>query len=231
MTSILLIASIFGVGQYLYEWLIKTDINRHSQIERFVNKKNCNNCHQNGVSIADKKPTKHNWPFTTINVISYFRMKQLNARFNNENAKRNNLYQGEKLARQYMCFNCHGLYGQGGLDNKGSLKGYIPGWVGQDFAHLTDNGNPQAIKQWIRYGVYKKILESPITGYFAKKVFKRQEINMIALPEIPEYEVDTLTDYVIYINGLGELTMENQLRYQYEVRDRIEISEKNTESQ
>ena len=57
----------------------------------------------------------------------------------------NPLVAGEKLARKYHCFQCHGQLGQGGFKNAKSLKGYIPGYFGKDFKMLTNNANPKSV--------------------------------------------------------------------------------------
>ncbi|MFN3135654.1 MAG: c-type cytochrome, partial [Candidatus Kryptonium sp.] len=40
---------------------------------------------------------------------------------------------GYEIAKKSGCFGCHGPYGMGGMPNKSSFKGYIPGWDGKDF--------------------------------------------------------------------------------------------------
>jgi mono/diheme cytochrome c family protein len=117
----------------------------------------------------------------------------------------NRLLQGERLARQYSCFQCHGELGQGGFPNAGALKGYIPGYFGSDFALLTRGGHAASIRAWIRQGVDPALLERPIEGAAAEFFIKNQAVSMPKFESLPESEIRILTDYVIALNQFGEM--------------------------
>jgi mono/diheme cytochrome c family protein len=125
------------------------------------------------------------------------------------------LSKGEALARKYACFSCHGELGQGGIENPGSLKGYIPGFFGTDFRALTNNGEREDLIQWIRDGVSESFVNQGFAGFYPGRYFtERQAIKMPAYAElIPEREIDTLVDYLIELMDQGPLTAEGILEY------------------
>lgn len=113
---------------------------------------------------------------------------------------------GELLARKYHCFNCHGPLGQGGFKNAKSFKGYVPGYFGRDFNILTRNGDPESVRQWIKYGMDPEILKNPITGPIAQYFFDRQAIRMPSFKSLDANEIDILVDYVIALNQYGAMS-------------------------
>lgn len=115
---------------------------------------------------------------------------------------------GEKLARKAGCFACHGELGQGGINNLGSFKGYIPGFFGKDFEILTDGAKEQEIKEWIRDGVSKKFYNQNILGFKPGKMFtEKQSIQMPAYKEyLTEEEIDTLVQYTLELHKKGQIT-------------------------
>lgn len=117
----------------------------------------------------------------------------------------NTLLRGEQLARKYFCFNCHGLLGQGGYVNKGSLKGYIPGWFGRDFDILTDKGNPDVLREWILTGSYQKIIDEPVLGAIARYYLEKQETHMLEFSDLADDEIQTLVQYVLSIRQYGAM--------------------------
>ena len=123
-------------------------------------------------------------------------------------APENLLLQGEALARKRNCFQCHGELGQGGVANSGALKGYIPGYFGNDFRNLTEEGDREAIKEWIRTGSSTSVTEHPLTGFMASYFFERQSVSMPAFASLPEHEIDLLASYLIVLNQLGPLSTE-----------------------
>ncbi|MDH3511778.1 MAG: hypothetical protein OER85_13070 [Gammaproteobacteria bacterium] len=123
----------------------------------------------------------------------------------------NPLIAGERLAREYHCFQCHGYLGQGGFENAGSLKGYVPGYFGKDFKILTRNGDPESVRSWIMHGMDPEITQRPLTGPIARYFFRRQATSMPSYKSLQAAEIDILVDYVIALNSFGPMTV-NDLR-------------------
>jgi mono/diheme cytochrome c family protein len=119
---------------------------------------------------------------------------------------RNSLAAGDRLAREYHCFQCHGYLGQGGFQNAGSLKGYVPGYFGTDFRLLTRSGDPESVRAWITHGVDTALLEKPILGPIAEYFIQRQAVNMPSYKSLPPEQIEILVNYVIAINKLGPMT-------------------------
>ena len=118
----------------------------------------------------------------------------------------NKLIIGEGLVRKYHCFQCHGPLGQGGFKNTKSLKGYIPGYFGNDFKILTYDGNSNSIRQWISHGVDQKLTDTFIVGPMAEYFFDRQAINMPSYKSLEPMEIELLINYVKEINQYGPMT-------------------------
>ena len=140
-------------------------------------------------------------------LLAYFEAVRLKRSFRDRTRSRNpnRLLQGERLARKYSCFQCHGELGQGGFRNSGSLKGYIPGYFGSDFALLTRGGSAESIQAWISQGVDPALIERPIEGVAAEFFIERQAVSMPKFRTLPESEIRMLTDYVIALNQFGEM--------------------------
>ncbi len=81
---------------------------------------------------------------------------------------------GRQVAIKYGCFNCHGPQGRGALDNPGSLKGYVPGWDGPDYAELVRSDDEA--RQWILDGRARRLQESKVARFF----LDRQKVPMPA---------------------------------------------------
>ncbi len=122
---------------------------------------------------------------------------------------------GETLARRYACFTCHGELGQGGVENPGSLKGYIPGFFGNDFRALTRNGERQDLREWILDGHSQFFWQQGFAGFYPGRYFThRQSIKMPAYRDfITEAEVETLVEYLRELMELGPLSGEALLAY------------------
>ncbi len=118
------------------------------------------------------------------------------------------LLAGEKLVRKYHCFQCHGQLGQGGFKNAKSLKGYIPGYFGKDFELLTNNAEPNSVREWIMYGVDKSITSKPFTGRVAEYFFHNQSVNMPSFKSLEPEEIEILVNYVIALHEFGPMTAE-----------------------
>lgn len=122
---------------------------------------------------------------------------------------------GEQLARDYACFTCHGELGQGGVQNPGSLKGYIPGFFGTDFRALTRNGNRQDIREWIEDGTSEFLESQGFAGFYPGQFFSdRQAIRMPAYREfLGEEEVELLVDFLVDLMETGPLDAEKLLEF------------------
>jgi mono/diheme cytochrome c family protein len=82
--------------------------------------------------------------------------------------------QGRGLVGRFRCEACHGVGGSGGVGNPGSFKGYVPGWLGADFADLVrDEGE---LRAWIRDGGIERFAHDPLATYF----LTRQRLQMPA---------------------------------------------------
>ena len=147
--------------------------------------------------------------------IAYFETVRLRRNFDDRaqiNIK-SPLFAGEKLARQYHCFQCHGHLGQGGFKNSKSLKGYVPGYFGSDFRILTRNADPDSVRAWIVRGMDSAILEKPVTGRIAEFFFRRQAVSMPSYKSLPPEEIDILVNYVIALNKFGPMTAQSVRSY------------------
>jgi mono/diheme cytochrome c family protein len=92
---------------------------------------------------------------------------------------------GMDIAYRNGCLSCHNVMGAGGLKNPGSLKGYIPGWWGEDFDELVRD--EAELREWIEEGKLKRLVEHPIARHFVegqrvqmpayKKFLKPEEIT------------------------------------------------------
>ena len=125
----------------------------------------------------------------------------------------NLLIAGEQLVRKYHCFQCHGELGQGGFSNAGALKGYVPGYFGDDFKTLTNNGDPSSVRKWIMHGMDNDIVEVPVLGPIAAFFFRRQAVSMPRYKSLDPAEVGILIKYVIAINQYGPMTAKTVRAY------------------
>jgi mono/diheme cytochrome c family protein len=81
---------------------------------------------------------------------------------------------GRDLVRRLRCEACHGIGGSGGVLNPGSYKGYVPGWLGPDFAELVRDETE--LKRWILEGVIERFAGDRLAGHF----LARQRLQMPA---------------------------------------------------
>ena len=140
-------------------------------------------------------------------LLSYFEMVRLKRSFlfRSTVPVQNRLLQGESLARQYHCFHCHGELGQGGFLNDGALKGYIPGYFGNDFALLTRDGSPESVMAWLSLGLDPDLFSNPVKGPVARYFIERQDVGMPNFRTIPETQRLILTDYVVTLSQFGKM--------------------------
>lgn len=148
-------------------------------------------------------------------VMAYFESVRLRRNFKDraQASSTNLLMAGERLARTYHCFQCHGQMGQGGFRNDRSLKGYVPGYFGSDFRLLTRDGDPASVREWIMHGVDPTIVEQPLTGWLAAFYFNRQAVSMPLFKSLPPDDIEVLVAYVIALNGFGPMDAGTVRRY------------------
>ena len=156
---------------------------------------------------ASIEPTHPYYEGTCRDLLAYFEVVRLKRTFSKRANSRNpnRLLQGERLARKYSCFQCHGELGQGGFRNAGALKGYIPGYFGDDFAQLTRGGSAESIRIWITQGIDPALFEYPIEGTIAEFFIEHQAVSMPKYGTLPDSKIGILTDYVIALNKFGEM--------------------------
>lgn len=130
------------------------------------------------------------------------------------NLDEESLSDGERLARRFSCFSCHGGLGQGGVLNPGSLKGYVPGFFGADFDALTRGGDRQDIREWILQGASQAFLDRTLLGVSPGHYFsQRQAIQMPAYERfLTEEQIEALIDYLLELRRGGALDASAVLR-------------------
>jgi len=103
--------------------------------------------------------------------------------------------QGQELAFRLGCFHCHGPMGAGLAGNPGSLKGYIPGWWGNDFHDLVRSDDE--LRGWILDGQIPRLRDHPIASYFINS----QRVSMPAYRDfITDQQLQALMRYVRWVN-------------------------------
>jgi mono/diheme cytochrome c family protein len=101
---------------------------------------------------------------------------------------------GVEIALDNGCFDCHGEMGVGGLPNPGSLKGYIPGFGGEDYEELVRND--AELRGWIADGGIPRLRDDPLASFF----LARQRIQMPAFKDhLKPEEIDALIAYVRWL--------------------------------
>lgn len=160
-----------------------------------------------GCPVRRRANVKPHYQGSCSDLLAYFEIVRLNRNFAQRlsTAVPNRLLQGESLVREYGCFQCHGDLGQGGFRNKGALKGYIPGYFGEDFKILTRDAAAESITAWIRHGVDPSLFDFGLTGYFARTFLNRQAVKMPQFRFLPQDEIRILTEYLIALHEYGEM--------------------------
>lgn len=112
-----------------------------------------------------------------------------------------------QIAINAGCFGCHGPLGLGGAVNPKSVKNAIPGWFGDDFDALTENGNLKYIQEWIKYGRSRAITDKSLRlGNIASWFLSRQAIKMPAYKErLDEQDIKVLSNMVLSFRKSGDL--------------------------
>jgi mono/diheme cytochrome c family protein len=102
---------------------------------------------------------------------------------------------GAQVARDHGCLYCHGEMGLGGRPNPGSLKGYVPGFVGEDFADLVRSDDE--LHGWITEGTIERLQTNRLARYF----IERQRLRMPAFRAfLSDEQVDDLGAYVRWLS-------------------------------
>lgn len=102
--------------------------------------------------------------------------------------------QGAEVAATAGCFDCHGDLGIGGLPNPGSLKGYIPGFCGEDYEELVRDD--EELRGWITDGGIPRLRDDPLASFF----LQRQRIQMPAYGEhLSAADIEALVAYVRWV--------------------------------
>lgn len=81
---------------------------------------------------------------------------------------------GLEIVGRYRCESCHGISGSGGVPNPGSLKGYVPGWIGADYSELVRD--PAELRSWILDGGIDRFARDRLARFF----LGRQRLQMPA---------------------------------------------------
>jgi mono/diheme cytochrome c family protein len=104
--------------------------------------------------------------------------------------------QGQDLAYRFGCFNCHRPMGYGSSRNLGSLKGYIPGWWGNDFRDLVHNDTE--LREWILDGETARLRDHPLARFFIRS----QRVSMPAYRAfLTNIQLAALMRYVRWVSG------------------------------
>ena len=103
--------------------------------------------------------------------------------------------EGQDVAYRFGCFQCHGPMGSGASRNLGSLKGYIPGWWGNDFRDLVRSDDE--LRAWILDGEIARLRDNPIASFFTH----RQRVYMPAYRSfITDHQLEALVRYLRWVN-------------------------------
>jgi cytochrome c553 len=100
--------------------------------------------------------------------------------------------EGRELAWEHGCLVCHGVEGSGGLANPGSLGGFVPGFLGANFADMVRD--EAEFREWIRTGTSSRLESYPWIRFF----LRRQRISMPAYGEtISDEEMGKMWRWVV----------------------------------
>lgn len=106
--------------------------------------------------------------------------------------------EGREAAWEHGCLVCHGVEGSGGLANPGSLGGFVPGFLGRNFAHLVRDR--QEFGEWVRTGTLERYQRNPVARYF----LRRQRIAMPAYgDQVSDEVLDRMWVWIGEMRGLA----------------------------
>lgn len=98
---------------------------------------------------------------------------------------------GRRVARREGCLSCHGLEGAGGLPNPGSIGGFVPGFLGRNFADLVESR--EEFEEWVRTGRLERLAANPVVAWF----WRRQALSMPAYGEsLSDEEIGELWSWI-----------------------------------
>lgn len=97
---------------------------------------------------------------------------------------------GRRLARDNGCISCHGLEGAGGLPNPGSLGGFIPGFLGENFRDLVESR--AEFDEWVETGSLERLQRNPLVRW----VWRRQALSMPAFADLSDADLDALWSWI-----------------------------------
>ena len=103
---------------------------------------------------------------------------------------------GRQLAWKHGCLVCHGIEGSGGLANPGSLGGFVPGFLGANFADMVRD--EAEFREWVVDGTSSRLEANPLIRFF----LRRQRISMPAYGEmLSDEEIGWLWDWVVMMRA------------------------------
>ncbi|MGH9749334.1 MAG: c-type cytochrome [Candidatus Polarisedimenticolia bacterium] len=98
---------------------------------------------------------------------------------------------GRDLVGEHRCEACHGIAGAGGVANPGSLTGYVPGWLGDDYGELVESETE--LREWILDGGIRRFRDDWLARYFVN----RQRLRMPAYARaISDADVLAISSYI-----------------------------------
>jgi len=101
---------------------------------------------------------------------------------------------GRELVATQRCESCHGPAGSGGLRNPGSFRGYVPGWLGADYAELVLDDAEQ--RQWILEGGIDRLGRNRMASRF----LSRQRVRMPAYKTaLSTADADAIGTYIRWL--------------------------------
>ena len=103
---------------------------------------------------------------------------------------------GRDLVRVHRCEACHGVAGSGGVLNPGSLKGYVPGWLGEDYTDLVRDD--RELRQWILEGGIDRFAQARVARFF----LTRQRLQMPPYKDaLAPGDVDAIGAYIGWLRS------------------------------
>ena len=103
---------------------------------------------------------------------------------------------GRDLVRAHGCEACHGVAGSGGVLNPGSLKGYVPGWLGEDYTDLVRDD--REMRQWILEGGIDRFAQARLARFF----LTRQRLQMPAYKDaLAPGDADAIGAYIGWLRS------------------------------
>ncbi len=103
---------------------------------------------------------------------------------------------GRDAAWKHGCLVCHGVEGSGGLANPGSLGGFVPGFLGGNFADMVRD--EAEFREWVVEGGIDRLEGSAPIRFF----LERQEISMPAYGEaVSDESIQWMWQWIVEMRG------------------------------